>query len=130
MIGVFRIETFDRSNGEQRVVGYSFFPFFLNKNIKSPISNPNQRKYILQNGFYQLPVYNEHPDLTAPIKIENLTKIQKSPCSSLLIRVDKAPRDLDDRPMRYKELNESKHYELGVVTVAPKYSQGLYNTGY
>ena len=130
MVGVFRIETFDRSNGEQRIVGYSFFPFFLDKNVKSPISNPNEKKYILQNGCYQLPIYSEHPDLTTPIKIENLTKIQKSPCSSLLIRVEKAPRDLEDRPMRYKELNESKRYELGVVTVAPKYSQGVYNTGY
>jgi len=32
--------------------------------------------------------------------------------------------------MRYAELNKSKRYELGVVTLPPKYSQGAYNTIY
>lgn len=130
MIGVFKIETFDRANGEQRIVGYSFFPFFLDKNIKSIITDPKEKKYVLQNGMYQLPIYSEKPDLKSPIKIEDLTKLEKLPCSTLLIRVDKAPRDGDDKPYRYKDLDETKRYELGVVTVPPKYSQGLYNTIY
>ena len=130
MVAVFKIETFDRSNGEQRVIGYSFFPFFMDKNIKAPITKASEKKYVLQNGNYQLPVFSDHPNLDTPIKIEELVKLQKLPCSTLLIRVEKSPRDADNNPLRYSELKENRRYELGVVTVPPKYSQGLYNTIY
>lgn len=50
MVGVFRIETFDRSNLEQRVVGFGFFPFFLDKNMKTPITKAGEKKYVLYNG--------------------------------------------------------------------------------
>lgn len=80
MIGVFQIETIDRSNGEQRTVGFAFFPFFFDKNIKSPISNAKEKNFVLQNGNYQLPLFSEKPDLTVrPIKIENLVNLQKVP---------------------------------------------------
>jgi hypothetical protein len=76
---VVKIETFDRSNGEQRIVGYSFFPLFLDKNIKSPVRNPKEKKYVLQNGYYQLPMYSDKPNLEPPIVIEELTKLEKLP---------------------------------------------------
>ena len=57
MIAVFKVETFDRSNGEQRIVGFSMFPFFMDKNVKSPVRNAKEKKYVLHNGCYQLPMY-------------------------------------------------------------------------
>jgi hypothetical protein len=47
-----------------------------------------------------------------------------------LIRIEKAPKDDKGNPLTLKELNETKRYELGVVTLPPRYSQGLYNTIY
>lgn len=130
MIAVFKIETFDRANGEQRIVGYSFFPLFMDKNIKSPAKNPKESKYVLHNGNYQLPIFSQKPVLKVPYAIEELANLEKLPCSSLLIRVEKAPRDKDNKPLRLKNLREDKNYDLGVITVAPKYALGVYNTSY
>ena len=130
MIGVFRIETFDRSNLEQRVVGFGLFPFFLDKNMKSPITKPGEKKFVLYNGWYQIPLYSEKPEMKSPILIENLTKLEKLPCSTLLIRIDKLPRDGDGKPLDVNKLSDSEKYELGVISFPPKYSQGVYNTLY
>ena len=130
MVGVFRIETFDRSNLEQRVVGFGFFPFFLDKNIKSPITKSNEKKFVLYNGWYQIPMYSSKPDLKTPILIENLTKIEKLPWSTILLRIDKWPRDGNGKPLIASKLSDSEKYELGVISFPPKYSQGVYNTIY
>lgn len=57
-------------------------------------------------------------------------KVEKLPCSTLLIRVEKAPKDISGKPISIRDVKEGKAYELGVVSVPPKYSQGAYNTTY
>ena len=130
MIAVFKVETFDRANGEQRVVGFSFFPIFMDKNIKAPVRKQNEKKFILNNGNYQLPMFSEKPDFHPPLLIEELTKLEKLPCSTLLIRIEKAPRGENGRPLKIKGMKDEQKYELGLVTLPPKYSQGVYNTMY
>ena len=49
------------------------------------------------------------------------------PCASMLLWIDKAPRDLNGVPMSYENTDKSTWYDSGVVNVAPKYRKGIYN---
>jgi hypothetical protein len=98
--------------------------------MKDPVINPKEERYILQSGNYQLPLFSQKPNLAPPIVIEGLTKLEKLACASLLVRIEKTPKDAKGRPLKYKDLDESKRYEMGVITLPPRYSQGLYNTFY
>lgn len=44
--------------------------------------------------------------------------------------MEKAPRGDNGKPLKLKNLDNDSKYELGVITIAPKYSQGVYNTTY
>lgn len=41
------IETIDRSDGTDRIVGYGFFPLFLNANTKRPNTDRKSNSVIL-----------------------------------------------------------------------------------
>lgn len=43
MIVFVSFETIDRSNGEARFAGHSFFPLFMDKESKLPITEPMAR---------------------------------------------------------------------------------------
>ena len=62
-----------------------------------------------------------------PYTIEKLMKLERIPCASMLLRVDKAPRDLNGVPMSYENTDTSMRFDSGVVNVAPKYRKGIYN---
>jgi len=51
-------ETIDRSNQQPRFAGHSFFPLFMDKENKMPVTDFNQRNFTLHKGFYQMPVYS------------------------------------------------------------------------
>jgi hypothetical protein len=41
------VETIDRADGSEKIVGYAYFPLFLNAQTKLPVSNRNQTGVLL-----------------------------------------------------------------------------------
>lgn len=56
------VEAIDRSDGLSKVVGFAFFPLFLNSARKVPNTEKGAPGVILQNGAYQVPLYIEQPE--------------------------------------------------------------------
>jgi hypothetical protein len=46
------IETIDRSDGRDKIVGFAYFPLFIDGMTKTPVTNRNNTNNILQTGFY------------------------------------------------------------------------------
>jgi len=46
------IETIDRSDMTEKIVGYAYFPLFLNKDGQNPPSESNALQYIFHEGCY------------------------------------------------------------------------------
>lgn len=83
---------------------------------------------MLNNGCFQLPIFSSPPYIVQPpLTIEKLTKLEKIPCSSILIWVEKGLRDLYGKPKSYDGKTFIETVEGGAVSVAPKYNSGKYN---
>ena len=66
------VETIDRWDGLEKIVGYAYFPLFLNAQNKLPVSNININSVILQGGAYQIPLYVSKIPVEKDITIENM----------------------------------------------------------
>ena len=66
------VETIDRSDGLEKIVGYAYFPLFLNAQTKTPVNNRNVQNVILQSGCYQIPIYVNKIPVEKDITIENM----------------------------------------------------------
>lgn len=56
--------------------------------------------------------------------------MERVPCASLLIRVEKAPQGANNRPMSLVSATKAEISKFGLSKVAPKYNTGAYNTQY
>lgn len=66
------IETLDRSDGIEKIVGYAYFPIFLNGQTRTPVNNRSMNNLILQNGCYQIPLYVNKIPVDKDITLENM----------------------------------------------------------
>ena len=72
-------------------MGYSAIHLFLNRITFLPCDNSKDKDFVLQEGLYQLPIYIEDPRKLPEIRADALDYLEKLPCSSLLVRILKAP---------------------------------------
>ena len=129
-VAIITMETIDRVSLLQRVVGYCYFPLFVDKLTGEPSKNEASSEYCLNNGCYQLPLYCDKPRSELPITFTKLTQAERIPCSTLLIRVEKAPKDASGRPIFYEGLLQKDAIEKGVLTLPPEYNEGKYSNKY
>ena len=94
-----------------------------------PATLPSQDA-VLQTGKYQIPIYNEIPRLSRPLTYENLSKLERIPCATLLIRVERAPTDPKGNSISIATVSENQSKELGMLKLPPKYITGEYNNHY
>lgn len=66
------IETIDRSDGHNRIVGYAYFPLFLDGHTLTPCNDRNCANLILQSGCYQIPIYMNKVPVDRDITVENI----------------------------------------------------------
>lgn len=52
--------------------------------------NPTERDFILQEGSYQLPIFIQDPRTLPVLKMDFLMYLEKIPCASLLVRINRA----------------------------------------
>jgi len=108
---IFRIDSLDRISLIQKIVGYAFFPLFVDKINGEQIKDTNFTNYALNSGMYQLQLYHQNPIMTKPITYAKFTKLEHIPCASLLIRVEKAARGENGNKIRKKDPASGK-FEL------------------
>ncbi|CAI2359223.1 unnamed protein product [Moneuplotes crassus] len=126
---VFRIDSIERNNHKQVVVGYAFFPLFVDPSTGLPANHPTSDA-ALQTGKYQIPIFCQTPRLARPFSYQNVTALERIPCASLLIRIEKAPTDDKGKSISIAGLSEARRVELGMLKLPPKYQQGEYNNRY
>lgn len=66
------VETIDRSDGLEKIIGYCYFPLFLNSQTMQQNTDRNQLGVTLQNGAYQLPIYLDRLPQNNNITNENM----------------------------------------------------------
>jgi hypothetical protein len=90
---IFVLETWDRSSNKPTKIGFSNFNLFLNKTTLLPCTEKADSQFMLNDGMYQLPIFNEDPDISAPLTYTRFDpdKLERIPTASLLIRCFKAP---------------------------------------
>lgn len=92
--------------------------------------DPKNKEYFLQDGLYQIPIYYEFPENMKTLSFDDFSKLQKIPCSSLLVRVQKAMKDEKGKPITIDKLDLTDAADKGYLITPPKYSEGKYNTMY
>ena len=89
------IETIDRVDMTDKIVGFAYFPLFLNMNNKHTVTDRLSTDILLQNGRYQIPIYKTRVPVEKDLTMENIQALEKIPCASVLVRCYKAPVEGD-----------------------------------
>ena len=90
----------------------------------------NWKKFCLQSGYYQLPIFSQNPDYIKPIYYDSLIKEDRIPWATIQIRVETAPKDEKGKPIEILKVPAEKREELQLLKNPPKYSEALYNNEY
>ena len=124
------IETIDKTTLEVAYLGHSFFPMFLDRKSKQPVTESTSQGYILQEGNYQIPIYHQKPPSTPPFTFDILREMDKIPTASLLVRVRRAPTKDGYKVLSIKDVPPDEWEETGLVESPPDYADEKYNTTY
>jgi hypothetical protein len=74
-------------------------------------------------------VYGQKPKVTRPVTFDKLSELERIPCASVLVRLQRAPVDNKGNPMLInKPLPLGGTGDEELVTLPPAYSKGKYNT--
>lgn len=104
--------TMDQSSvdGQPGILGYSFFPLFLDKETGEPATD-DTKELLLHNGHYQIPVYCQDYPYKLDFDLKESLKLERYPCCTTLIRVLKPAQDPDGQPMGMDDTEKSEDEE-------------------
>ena len=74
------IETIDRSDMKEKIIGFCYFPLFLAKDGVTSIfdaRDAEQVGFLFHEGAYQLPVYSERINTTDPFTMQDIEYLPK-----------------------------------------------------
>lgn len=124
------IETIDRVDFNEKVMGFAYFPLFLTSDGSQLPYDNGVIYYIPNEGHHQIPIYSERVQ-ESEITIQNILKLNKIQCATLLVRSYKAPNGLNRLPLSLedtKELPEQQLIEKGIIrTPDDIYAKSVYN---
>lgn len=121
------IETIDRSDGQDKIAGFAFFPLFLHMGNKHTVTDRLATNILLQNGRYQIPLYKSRVPVEKDLTLENIMALEKIPCASVLVRCYKAPVE-GDQVLSINQVPMEQWMEKRLVVNPPDYQDGVYNT--
>lgn len=121
-------ETIDISNNQIRVVGYSYFPLFIDTRQGMPATVDSITQISPHVGLYQMPIYWARVKEETPFTYERFVYLERVPTASVLIRVLKAPMDDAGKAVSTKGLPADQRQ--GRLVAAPEYDEGVYSTQY
>lgn len=98
-------------DGKPGILGYSFFPLFLDKETGDPATDKST-ELLLHNGHYQLPVYCQDYPYKLDFDIKEAMKLERYPCCTTLIRVLKPQLDDDGEPLGIDKADKPEDKEM------------------
>ena len=110
-------------------LGYCVFPLFINKRTEQqPKTRAEYADSILQDGYYQLPIYCQNMIPNTPFYVDSLEGIDKLPGSSCLVRIRLAPTTDDaTKVLGLKDIAAKDREKYAVWIKSIPYSSGFYN---
>ena len=131
MITIYTIDARLGNDSQVFTIGFCFIPLFLEIKSKEQPEKRDEKRFILNVGSYQLPIYCQEYFLSKPFLYKNQIQLDRLPCSSLLVRILPAKKDENNiKLLSIKDFPKDKWEELGIVVPVPKYNEGKYNTSY
>ena len=126
--------TIEATTTKEKLVGFSYFPIFIDKDTKMPYlkdnvkSSGNDFKTVLHKGNYQMPIYCEYPQMSNSITYKNFINLERIPTASVLLRLDYASIDDDGHFISIND-KDPKIREMAYEP-PPKYEEQAYSTAY
>ena len=126
------VETVDRSDMMEKIVGFAYFPLFLAPDGKQTPFNANATDFLFNEGCHQIPIFYDRVPDSQEITWGNIFKLPKIMSATILLRSYPCARDktskknlsIDDFP----NLTEEKLARKGLIKALPgPYQKGLYN---
>ncbi|EGR31823.1 hypothetical protein IMG5_101270 [Ichthyophthirius multifiliis] len=117
--------TYDNASKKSKCVGYSGIQLFINPYTKEQPQDQNENEFCIYEGYYQLPIYSQQIEREYPFNINQLQKLERIPCASILVRLKKAALSDDGlRCLSIKEFPQKDWISKGLVDPQPEYSAG------
>ena len=125
--------TIDATSLKEKLVGFSFFPLYVNTKTRAPVLPQDALKLeddnrVLHKGCYQMPIYCQYPPISDQITYKDFVFLERIPNASVLIRVDFASIDHDGNFISVND-PDPKVRELAFEP-PPAYTDQIYSTTY
>lgn len=129
-VALMTVVTVDKSSNDNRIVGYAAINLFFNPGTKAQPTDPNDDNYVAYTGSYQIPLFSQQLDRTPPFDMKKIYSHERSPCCTMLVRINKAPLSEDGkRALSISEFpNPKDQITKGLLSPKPQYGAGAYNT--
>ena len=75
---VFRIDSIDKRDNKPYIVGYAYFPLFVDISTGNP-AKIHVSDAALQTGNYQIPIFSQPPKFDRPVSSEKLSNSERIP---------------------------------------------------
>ena len=126
----------DISTLKAKILGCSYFPLFIDKELKRPVVAEDPRQNIdaiartLHTGAYQMPIFYDFPEekQNQPLTYRDYVSLERIPTASVLLRVDFASVDDDGFFISIKDADAGKR-EMAYEP-PQDYNSGAYSTLY
>ena len=125
--------TIDATSLKEKLVGFSFFPLYVNTKTRAPVLPQDSLKLeednrVLHKGCYQMPIYCQYPPISDQITYKDFVFLERIPNASVLIRVDFASIDHDGYFITVND-TDPKVRDLSFEP-PPAYADQIYSTTY
>ena len=97
-------ETVDISHNQPRLVGYSYFPLFIDARQGMPAATDSATDISPHVGLYQMPIFWARVREETPFTYERFVYLERVPTASVLVRITKAPVDASGKAVSTKNL--------------------------
>ena len=127
------IETVDRSDMTEKIVGYAYFPLFLmaDQSLTPPFEESTQQ-FVYNQGDFQIPIYYKRVPSGGKFAFSHIQKLPKIHCATLLVRAYPCPVDTRGKNVSLEhnsKLAEHQLVERGILKEPTgHYSSGVYNS--
>ncbi|KAG9350992.1 hypothetical protein JZ751_024881, partial [Albula glossodonta] len=123
-----KLYTVDRFSLRMVLVGWTALGLFVESGSETqPSIDTGALQVSLNEGAHQLRLYRSGPDPDQPLSTKALTSAGRwVPCSTVLVRVARAPVDENGRALSRSQVPEADWAEMGLLRPRPAYSEGGY----
>ncbi|KAI1892076.1 hypothetical protein AGOR_G00150250 [Albula goreensis] len=123
-----KLYTVDRFSLRMVLVGWTALGLFVESGSETqPSIDTGALQVSLNEGAHQLRLYHSGPDPDQPLSTKALTSAGRwVPCSTVLVRVARAPVDENGRALSRSQVPEADWGEMGLLRPRPDYSEGGY----